>query len=52
MTRYFQPAISMTSGLGSPLDAFSTIGAPIERAPTSFVSMRIGLVFTGFEPPW
>lgn len=52
MTRYFQPAITVTTGLGSPLNAFSTIGAPLERSPTAFVAMRIGLVFTGFDPPW
>jgi UDP-3-O-[3-hydroxymyristoyl] N-acetylglucosamine deacetylase len=52
ITRWLQPGISVTTGLGSPLNAFSTIGSPFDRSPTSFVSVRLGFVFTGFNPPW
>lgn len=52
MTRFVQPAISVTTGLGSPLNAFSTIGAPFDRSPASFVAVRLAFTFTGFDPPW
>lgn len=51
-TRWFDPSIAMIAALGSPLNAFSTVGAPIDRAPASFVGVRIGLGFGGFDPPW
>jgi hypothetical protein len=51
-TRYFQPSIAVTMPLGSPLNALSTVGASFGSTPSDFVAVRIGVVFTGFDPPW
>lgn len=51
-TRYFDPIVAITTALGSPLNAFSTVGAPFDRVPASFVGLRLGFAFGGFDPPW
>lgn len=51
-TRWFQPSIAITMPLGSPLNALSTVGASFGNVPEHFVAVRLGVVFTGFDPPW
>lgn len=51
-TRWFQPSIAITMPLGSPLNALSTVGAGFGNVPEHFVAVRLGVVFTGFDPPW
>lgn len=52
ISRWFQPSIALTMPLGSPLNAMSTVGASFGNVPDQFVALRLGVVFTGFEPPW
>lgn len=44
-TRYFQPSIGIMTNIGSPLNAISRIGAPLETAPASFVGVHFSLAF-------
>ncbi len=44
-TRYFRPSMGFMTNIGSPLDAISRIGAPLTRAPTSFVGAYFSLDF-------
>ena len=44
-TRWFQPSIGVMTNIGSPLNAISTIGAPITVAPTSFIGVHFALDF-------
>ncbi len=44
-TRYFQPSIGIMTNIGSPLNAISRIGAPLQTAPASFVGVHFSLVF-------
>ena len=51
-SRWIQPSIAVTVPLGNPLNALSSVGAPIGNVPDQFVAVRLGVVFTGFDPPW
>jgi len=44
-TRYFEPSIGLMTNIGSPLNAISQIGSPIESAPTSFIGVHFSLAF-------
>jgi hypothetical protein len=44
-TKYFQPSIGLMTNIGSPLNAISRIGAPINVAPTSFIGVHFSLDF-------
>ena len=44
-TRYFQPSIGVMTNIGSPLNAISRIGAPLQTAPTSFIGVHFTLSF-------
>ncbi len=44
-TKFFRPSIGIMTNIGSPLNAISQIGAPLQTAPTSFVGVHFSLAF-------